>query len=93
MSKFIGKHNLNNNKTDMENLEEKLLEIFRGVFTNENPEDITLDSEFRDFDQYSSLTQMTLIEEIQEQLNVKLKLLPLIKAETIGDILDIINNQ
>ena len=77
----------------MENLEEKLLEIFRGVFTNENPEDITLDSEFRDFDQYSSLTQMTLIEEIQEQLNVKLKLLPLIKAETIGDILDIINNQ
>ena len=75
------------------NMEEKLLEIFRTIFSNENPEEITLESEFREFEQYSSLTQMTLIEEIQEQLNVKLKLLPLIKAETIGDILEIINNQ
>ena len=74
-------------------MEEQLLEIFRKVFSNENPEEITLESEFRDFDQYSSLTQMTLIEEIQEHLNVKLKLLPLIKAETIGDILEIIENQ
>ncbi len=71
-------------------MEEKLLNIFREVFNEVNPNEITLDSEFRDFDQYSSLTQMTLVERITEELGVKIKLLPLIKAETIGDVLDII---
>lgn len=74
-------------------MEEKLLEIFRNVFNEVDPQEINLDSEFREFDQYSSLTQMTLIEEIQEKLNVKLKLLPIIKAETISDVLDAIENQ
>lgn len=71
-------------------MEEQLLQIFRDVFTDVEPSEITLDSEFREFEQYSSLTQMTLIEEIQERLNVKLKLLPMIKAETIGDVLEAI---
>lgn len=70
--------------------EQQLLDIFRQIFNEEDPSEISLDSEFRDFEQYSSLTQMTLIEVIQEKMNVKLKLLPLIKAETIGDILEII---
>lgn len=73
-------------------MEEKLLEIFRSVFNNVDPSEITLDSEFREFDQYSSLTQVVLIEEIQEKFDVKIKLLPLIKAETIGDVLEAIEN-
>ncbi len=73
-------------------MEEKLLNIFREVFNEVNPREITLESEFRDFDQYSSLTQMTLIERITDELGVKVKLLPLIKAETIGDVLDIIKD-
>ena len=36
-------------------MEEKLLDIFRKIFTDENPENITIDSEFREFEQYSSL--------------------------------------
>lgn len=74
-------------------MEEKLLNVFRSIFTEVDPTEINLDSEFRDFEQYSSLTQMIIISEIQNQLNVKLKLLPLIKAETIRDILYIIKNQ
>ena len=73
-------------------MEEQLLNIFRKIFDKENPYEITLDSEFREFEQYSSLTQMTLIDEITNTLKVQLKLLPLIKAETIGDILEIIEN-
>ena len=73
-------------------MEEQLLKIFCDVFTDVDPSEITLDSEFREFEQYSSLTQMTLIEEIQERLNVKLKLLPMVKAETIGDVLDAIED-
>lgn len=71
-------------------MEEKLLNVFRRVFNEVNPEEITLDSEFREWDQYSSLTQVELIDAITEQLGVKLKLRPFIKAETIGDVLEII---
>lgn len=73
-------------------MEEQLLGVFRSVFNHEDPTSITLESEFREFEQYSSLTQMTLIAEIQEKMHVKLKLLGLIKAETIGDVMDAIEN-
>lgn len=73
-------------------MEEKLLSIFREVFYEEDPASITLDTEFRELNQYTSLTQMDLISKIEEQLDVKLKLLPLVKAETIGDILEIVNS-
>lgn len=74
-------------------MEEKLLNVFRGVFNEVNPEEITLESEFREWDQYSSLTQVQLIDAITEQLGVKIKLRPFIKAETIGDVLEIIQEQ
>ena len=86
MKKYIGRHNL-----FLIDMEEQLLEIFRSVFTSENPEEITLDSEFREFEQFSSMIQMVLIEKIMNEMNVQLKLRPFIKAETIGDVLDIIS--
>lgn len=73
-------------------MEEKLLEIFRFVFNETDPSEITLDTEFKELDQYSSLTQMTLIEEIESRLNVKVKLLPMVKAETVNDVLEAIQN-
>lgn len=74
----------------MENMEEKLLEIFAEIFTEVEKSEITLDSEFREWDQYTSLTQMELIARIEEAFNVKVKLLPMVKAETISDVLDAI---
>lgn len=75
-------------------MEEQLLNVFRRVFNEVDPNEVTLDSEFRMWDQYSSLTQVELIDAINSQLGgVKIKLRPFIKAETIGDVLDIIKEQ
>lgn len=74
-------------------MEEKLLNVFRGVFSEVNPNDVTLESEFREWDQFSSLTQVELIDAITDQLGVKIKLRPFIKAETIGDVLEIIQGK
>ena len=74
-------------------MEEKLLEIFRSVFNETDPSEITLETEFKELEQYSSLTQMTLIEEIQSELNVTLKLMPMVKAETISYVLDAIQKK
>ena len=71
-------------------MEEKLFEVFRSVFTEVDPSEITLEAEFREWDQYSSLTQVELIDAITSRLGVKIKLRPFIKAETIGDVLEII---
>lgn len=71
-------------------MEEQLLNIFREVFNESDPAEITLDTEFRELEQYSSLVQMTLIERIESELKVKLKLLPMVKAETIADVMDAI---
>lgn len=74
-------------------MEEKLLNVFRCIFNEIDPKEVTLDSEFREWDQFSSLTQVALIDAITTQLGVKMKLLQFIKAETIGDVLDIIKEQ
>lgn len=71
-------------------MEDKLLNIFREVFNEVDPSEVTLDSEFREWDQYSSLTQVILLDAITNRLGVTIKLRPFIKAETIGDVLDII---
>jgi acyl carrier protein len=91
MRRYIGKRKDKHKRCNI--MEEKLLDIFRKIFTDENPENITIDSEFREFEQYSSLTQMELIETIMNEMKVQLKLRPFIKAETIGDVLEIILDQ
>lgn len=71
-------------------MEEQLLKIFREVFNEADPAEITLDTEFRELEQYSSLVQMTLIERIESEMKVKLRLLPMVKAETIADVMEAI---
>ncbi len=74
-------------------MEEKLLTIFRDVFSDVAPEEVTLDAEFREWEQFSSYTQTLLIEKIMTEMNVKVKLRPFIKAETIGDVLEILEEE
>ena len=71
--------------------EEKLLNLFGEIFTEVPKDEFVLDAEFKEWEQYSSLTMMILIDKISSEFNVKLKILPLVKAETIGDILQLIN--
>lgn len=71
-------------------MEEQLLKIFREVFTDVDPEKVTLDAEFREWEQFSSFTLTLLMEKISSEMNVTVKLRPFIKAETIGDVLEIL---
>lgn len=84
MKRFIGNVKLINYE------EEKLLKLFREIFTEVPTNEIVLDAEFKEWEQYSSLTMMILLDKISTEFDVKLKILPLVKAETIGDILELI---
>lgn len=72
--------------------EEKLLKLFREIFTEVPTNEIVLDAEFKEWEQYSPLTMMILVDKISTEFDVKLKILPLVKAETIGDILELIKS-
>lgn len=72
--------------------EEKLLKLFREIFTEVPTNEIVLDAEFKEWEQYSSLTMMILVDKTSTEFDVKLKILPLVKAETIGDILELIKS-
>ncbi len=71
-------------------MEEKLLKIFRDVFNEVSPEEVTLDAEFREWEQFSSYTLTLLMARISEEFGVTVKIRPFVKAETIGDVLEIL---
>lgn len=72
-------------------MEKKVLEIFKVVFSKVEPDEITLDAEFREWEQFSSLTLSELLARLEETLGVKLKLSALVNAETIEDVVDAVN--
>ena len=71
-------------------MEENLLKIFRDVFNEVSPEEVTLDAEFREWEQFSSYTLTLLMARISEEFGVTVKIRPFVKAETIGDVLEIL---
>lgn len=73
-------------------MEEKLLNIFREIFDEVDSSEVTLDAEFREWEQFSSLTQATLLEEITAKMGVIIKIRPFLKAESIGDVLELIQD-
>lgn len=72
-------------------MEEKVLKIFKTVFNKVDPDEITMDSEFREWEQFSSLTLSELLAKLEEELGIKLKLSALVNAETIEDVVDAVN--
>ncbi len=73
-------------------MEEKLLDIFKQLF-NEVPEsEFTLDAEFKEWDQFDSLMLTNLLNKISEEFGIQLRIAPLVRAENIQDILDLIEN-
>lgn len=71
-------------------MEKEVLNIFREVFDKVDPNEVTLDSEFREWDQFTSLTLAELLARIDEKLGVKVRLGLMINTETIGDVIDAI---
>ena len=73
-------------------MEEQLLKIFREVFSEVSPEEVNMDAEFREWDQFSSLTLAELMDKISSEMKVQIKLRSFIKAETIGEVLELLED-
>jgi acyl carrier protein len=75
-----------------EQIKEKLLLIFRQVF-KDNTLVITEITTANDVERWDSLTHMTLIATIEEELKIKFKLKDLVNMKNVGDLITIVEQK
>jgi acyl carrier protein len=70
----------------------QLQEIFRKVFQEPNL-DISNEMTANDVAQWTSLTHLIMIENVENHFKIKLSLKELIKLKNVGDLLQLIQNK
>lgn len=73
-------------------IKEKLQEIFRDVFDDE---DITIseDTTSKDIEDWDSITHITLINEIEGQFNIRFTTEEMMKAKNVSEFIEIIDKK
>ncbi len=70
----------------------EFLKNFASIFDEIEDNNLTMDTEFKDIDEWSSLTALALLAVIDEEYDVKLTNNDLKNSVTVRDIYNIINN-
>lgn len=73
----------------MNNIDEKLTQIFRTVF-NEPTLDLTPATTANDVDAWDSLSHLNMISAVEKEYGIKFKLKDLVKLKNVGDLIQII---
>lgn len=71
----------------------EFLENFALQFDETEPEDITLATNFKDLDEWSSLTALSIIAMVDEQYNGKLSAEDFKNSATVGDIFELLKSR
>ena len=72
---------------------EEFLENFANLFDETDPSEITLSTEFRNLDEWSSLITLSVIAMADEEYDIKLKGDDIKNAETVEDLYNIIKDK
>ena len=72
--------------------ETEFLKNFASIFDEIEDNELTMDTEFRNIDEWSSLTALALLAVIDEEYDVKLTNNDLKNSVTVRDIYNIVNN-
>lgn len=70
----------------------EFLKNFASIFDEIEDNELTMDTEFKDIDEWSSLTALALLAVIDEEYDVKLTNNDLKNSVTVRDIYNIVNN-
>ncbi len=71
-------------------MKEKFLELFKEVFEMEG-EEVKFTDNFRDFDEWDSLTHLSLIAMLDDEYSIQIEEEELDKLNTVQDLFDRIN--
>lgn len=71
----------------------ELIELFDTTLNEDGRYDIGADTEFKELDEWSSLTAFNLVESINEKYGIRIRGIELRRCNTITDLLDLLNNK
>lgn len=70
-----------------------LLDLFNSVVNQEGKYEILPATEFKDLEEWSSLSAFTLVEEIGAKYNIRIRGIELRRCTTIEDLLELLNSK
>ena len=70
-----------------------LLDLFNSVVNQEGKAEILPTTEFKELEEWSSLTAFTLVEEIGAKYNIRIRGIELRRCTTIEDLLELLNSK
>lgn len=88
-NKRLGKNKKEDKRMKREEIFEKLNEIFREVFEDDNIV-VTETTSAADIEDWDSLTHITLISSVEEEFDIKFSMKDVIGMKNVGEMVDII---
>lgn len=72
---------------------EELLALFNGVLNEDGTHPVSVDSDFKESDNWSSLTAFTIVTVLEEKYGIKLRGIEIRRCATLLDLLNLINSK
>ena len=73
--------------------ERKFIEVFGSIFDDTDVDAITLDTQFREIDEWSSLAALVLLAAVEDEYGVGLKNNEIKESKTVRDLFTIVQNK
>ena len=70
---------------------EELIKIFNEILNEDGNNEITVQTDFKEDEKWSSLTAFTIVSELEEKYNIQLRGIELRRCTTVEDLLILIN--
>jgi len=72
---------------------EELIALFDKVLNEDGNNPVTVDTDFKESDNWSSLTAFTIVTELEDKYGVQLRGIEIRRCATIGDLHDLIKSK
>ena len=72
---------------------EILLDLFNQVLNEDGSHPVTVNTDFKESDNWSSLTAFTIVTELEEKHGIQLRGIEIRRCTTVGDLLELINSK
>ena len=72
---------------------EELLTLFNSVLNEDGKNPVNVDTDFKEDDNWSSLTAFTVVTELEEKHGVQLRGIEIRRCTTIGDLYELIKSK
>ena len=72
---------------------EELLALFNSVLNEDGNNPVTVETDFKDSDNWSSLTAFLIVTELEEKYDVQLRGIEIRRCTTVGELFELISSK